>query len=184
MTTTSLGRVLSAVWFHLRCRTRSVVRRTLILAMLIGAATVPLWLCLKPLGSQQGGASTPLPFYALTVLDSHCDHSAELVKGTLRLRPGAMLDVTLVPDSFVQGEVTLRSFVEYPQLPPIHLPLLGEQTPSRAGTFHLRGSVEVPLNLRPGRARLLFVLSRPSGLLKTHGPVRQVLELPIEVLSD
>lgn len=178
MTRVPLGSALASV--ELRLRDHAHVAR----ATLIGSLVVPVGLCLLSLGRSEYGRSTPLPSYELTVQDSHCDHAAELVDGTLRLRTSAMLVVTLRPASFVQGQVTLRSFVEYPQLPPVRLPLSGEQTPSQAGTFRLRTNLADQSSLRQGHSRILFVISRPWSLLPTRSSTRQVLALPIEVLPD
>ncbi|MBL8633277.1 MAG: hypothetical protein JNM40_08625 [Myxococcales bacterium] len=124
----------------------------------------------------------PLPPYTLSVQESHCAQDAVMIGQTLHLHTGAMLDVTLRPTFAVAGSVSVRTFVQQPQLPAIRHSLAGEAQPSSVGTFHLRARVD--RLLPPGSARLLFVLSRPSHWLSLRPVSRQVLVLSVQIVRD
>lgn len=123
-----------------------------------------------------------LPNYVLEVQPSHCSNDAVMENQTLQLRSGAVLDVTLRPARAVMGAVSLRTFVKHPDLPPIRRPFEGEETPSGAGTFHLRERMDSPIGNGP--SLLLFELSRPTSWFSLRPTPRQVLVLSVNFADD
>jgi hypothetical protein len=132
----------------------------------------------------QQNSAEPLPHYALEVEESHCSDDVVMKQNTLHLRPFARLSVTLRPAIMVDGPVVVRSFLSYPDLPPIPIALTGEERPRPAGTFQLSGRFAPESLSHFKQPHLLFVISRPASLFSLSVPARQVIVLPVELVRD